>query len=51
MTLIIKELVIKSTITDKPKQRSEVDDKKMKDEIIKACTNKLKRHFKHINER
>lgn len=51
MTLIIKELVVRSTIIDKKLQQTSVDDKQLKEEVIKACTNKLIRHFKNKKER
>lgn len=53
MTLIIKELVIKSTIVDKKVEQGNklTNERQLKEEIIKACTNKLIRHFKKQNER
>ena len=51
MTLIIKELVVKSTIIDKKQEQRSIDNVQLKEEIIKACTNKLIRHFKNKNKR
>ncbi len=53
MTLIIKELVVKSTIIDKkPSQTEEAYSQKLlKEEIIKACASKVIRHLKNKNKR
>lgn len=51
MTLIIKELVIKSTIVNQKETVTTVNDQQLKEEVIKACMSKLKRHFKNKKER
>lgn len=51
MALIIKELVVKSTITDRKKEKSDLDQQLLKEEVIKACMEKMMRQIKRKNER
>ncbi len=51
MALIIKELVVKSTITDRKRERNDADQQQLKEEIIKACVEKMMRQIKRKNER
>lgn len=51
MTLIIKELVVRSTIVSPHREINKINEQQLKEELIKACTNRLKRHFKNKKER
>lgn len=49
MTLIIKELIVKSTIIDRSLKRNKEISPEEKEEIINACLKKLKRELRYKN--
>lgn len=47
MTLIIKELVVRSTIVDRTAKKSREMTPEEKEELINACLKKLKREIRY----
>ncbi len=49
MTLIVKELIVKSTIIDRYLNRNKEISLEEKEEIISTCLKKLKRELRYKN--
>lgn len=49
MTLIVKELIVKSTIIDRSLKKNKKISVEEKEEIINTCLRKLKRELRYKN--